>query len=100
MVKVPSTAVAFRLPFIFRSVFDESIDDIPTADAPLDKFLCCDVCMRKDDTRELAQIYCVICQKRFCTSHEKVNFLRLREDTFGYIQGKGFEIFSFTIYWL
>jgi hypothetical protein len=100
MVKVPSTAVAFRLPFIFRSVFDECIDDIPSADDPLDKFLCCDVCLRKDDPRELAQIYCVICQKRFCTSHEKVNVLRLREDTFGYIQGKGFEIFSFKIYWL
>ena len=56
----------------FRTVFDECIDDIPSAGAPLDKFLCCDVCMRKDDKRRLAQIYCVICQKKFCTPHEKV----------------------------
>ena len=55
-----------------RTVFDESIDDIPSAGAPLDNFLCCDVCMRKDDKRRLAQIYCVICQKKFCTPHEKV----------------------------
>ena len=54
-------------------MFDEGIDDIPSAGAPLDKFLCCDVCMRKDDRRRLAQIYCVICQKKFCTSHEKVS---------------------------
>ena len=57
---------------VYRAVFDEGIDDIPSAGAPLDKFLCCDVCMRKDDKRRLAQIYCVICQKKFCTPHEKV----------------------------
>ena len=57
---------------VYRTVFDEGIDDIPSAGAPLDKFLCCDVCMRKDDKRRLAQIYCVICQKKFCTPHEKV----------------------------
>ena len=59
--------------FLSRTVFDEGIDDIPSAGAPLDKFLCCDVCMRKDDKRRLAQIYCVICQKKFCTPHEKVS---------------------------
>ena len=57
---------------VYRTMFDEGIDDIPSAGAPLDKFLCCDVCMRKDDKRRLAQIYCVICQKKFCTAHEKV----------------------------
>ena len=55
-------------------MFDEGIDDIPSAGSPLDKFLCCDVCMRKDDKRRLAQIYCVICQKKFCTPHEKVGY--------------------------
>ena len=60
--------------FPSRTVFDEGIDDIPSAGAPLDKFLCCDVCMRKDDKRRLAQIYCVICQKKFCTPHEKVGY--------------------------
>ena len=59
----------------FRTVFDEGIDDIPSAGAPLDKFLCCDVCMRKDDKRRLAQIYCVVCQKKFCTPHEKVQII-------------------------
>ena len=53
-------------------MFDESIDDIPSAAAPLDKLLCCDVCMRKDDRFILAQIYCLICKKKFCTPHEKV----------------------------
>lgn len=53
-------------------MFDEGIDDIPSADDPLDELLCCDVCMRKDDTRTLAQIYCVICKKKFCIPHEKV----------------------------
>ena len=53
-------------------MFDEGIDDILSAGSPLDKFLCCDVCMRKDDKIRLAQIYCVICQKKFCTPHEKV----------------------------
>ena len=60
------------LRWLYRTVFDEGIDDIPSAGAPLDKLLCCDVCMRKDDRRRLAQIYCVICQKKFCTPHEKV----------------------------
>ena len=50
-------------------VFDEGIDDIPSAGAPPDKFLCCDVCMRKEDKRKLTQIYCIICQKKFCQSH-------------------------------
>ena len=59
--------------FYFRTVFDECLDDIPSAGAPLDKFLCCDVCMRKEDRRRLAQIYCVICSKKFCTPHEKVS---------------------------
>ena len=35
----------------------EGIDDIPSAGAPLDKFLCRNVCMRKDDERRLAQIF-------------------------------------------
>ena len=59
--------------FFYRTVFDEGIDDIPSAGAPLDKLLCCDVCLRKDEKRRLAQIYCVICQKKFCTPHEKVD---------------------------
>ena len=50
-------------------MFDEGIDEIASAGAPLDKFLCCDVCMRKEDKRKLAQIYCVVCQKKFCQSH-------------------------------
>ena len=54
---------------VYRTVFDEGIDDIPSAGAPLDKFLCCDVCMRKEDKRKLTQIYCIICQKKFCQSH-------------------------------
>ena len=58
----------------YRIVFDESIDDIPSAAAPLDKLLCCDVCMRKDDKFILAQIYCMICKKKFCTPHEKVRY--------------------------
>ena len=58
---------------VYRTVFDEGIDDIPSAGAPLDKLLCCDVCLRKDEKRRLAQIYCVICQKKFCTPHEKVD---------------------------
>ena len=67
-------ADSFTLAFLlrYRTVFDEGIDDIPSAGAPLNKLLCCDVCMRKDDKRRLAQIYCVICQKKFCTPHEKV----------------------------
>ena len=55
-------------------MFDESIDDIPSAAAPLDKLLCCDVCMRKDDKFILAQIYCMICKTKFCAQHEKVKY--------------------------
>ena len=66
----------FLLCFVCRAVFDESIDDIPSAGAPLDVFLCCDVCMRKDDKRRLAQIYCGICQKKFCKHHMDVSSSR------------------------
>ena len=59
-------------------MFDESIEDIPSAAAPLDKLLCCDVCLRKDDKFILAQIYCMICKKKFCTPHEKVTCISLR----------------------
>ena len=55
------------------AVFDEGIDAIPAAGAPLDKFLSCDVCMRKDEKLKLAQIYCVICQKKFCKPHMDVS---------------------------
>ena len=77
IVRNGKTVTSFKALFlsVYRTVFDEGIDDIPSAGAPLDKFLCCDVCMRKDDKRRLAQIYCVICQKKFCTPHEKVWWL-------------------------
>ena len=55
------------------AVFDEGIDAIPAAGSPLDKFLCCDVCMRKDEKLKPAQIYCVICQKKFCKPHMDVS---------------------------
>ena len=56
-----------------RTVFEESVDSIPSAgDRHLDKLLCCDVCIRKEDKLKLAQIYCVVCKKKFCDTHMQV----------------------------
>ena len=57
----------------FRSVFEEGLDDIPSVGEPLNEPLCCDVCIRKDDKRRLAQIYCIVCQKKFCKPHMDVS---------------------------
>ena len=56
----------------FRRVFEDSIDDIPSATAPIDEFNCCDVCKRKDEKFKYAQMYCVVCAKKLCDSHLKV----------------------------
>ena len=56
--------------FNFRRVFEDSIDDIPSATAPIDEFNCCDVCKRKDEKFKYAQMYCVVCAKKLCDSHQ------------------------------
>ena len=58
--------------FNFRRVFEDSIDDLPSATAPIDEFNCCDVCKRKDEKFKYAQMYCVVCAKKLCDSHLKV----------------------------
>ena len=55
-----------------RRVFEDSIDDLPSATAPIDEFNCCDVCKRKDEKFKYAQMYCVVCAKKLCDSHLKV----------------------------
>ena len=58
--------------FLHREVFDEKVGDLPAADAPLDELNCCDVCLRKEKKFTYAQIYCVKCEIKFCSKHEKV----------------------------
>ena len=32
----------------------------------------CDVCIKKGDEKQPANIYCTLCKKKFCTKHEEV----------------------------
>ena len=57
--------------FAFREICEIAIKDLPAHNIDeVDTW--CDVCIKKGNDKQQANIYCTDCNKKFCTEHEKV----------------------------
>ena len=52
-----------------RAQTDSSVDDLPSA---LPKPTFCDTCAKKGKPHKTANVYCVVCDMKYCAAHREV----------------------------